>query len=138
MNNPIPDENAIPPGADQPSLEIHFPAVADLLELFGGLPDLTIEILETGLADLERLSSSIDRAWESGDPAQAARDLHALRGGLLTLRVEGVAPLLQRLEQDCLEGGSAAAVPERSLFLAACGVCRDGLRRLIDEVRQSA
>ncbi len=111
------------------------PACADFVEMMGGLPSLTAEILETAIQDILTKSAEVHQMLANGDLEMAGRVLHALRGGADTLGAHDFAPLLREIEAHCTAEEGDAARALLPSFEQLTIIYQGELDRLLQEVK---
>lgn len=87
--------------------------MANLLEITGGDQGFVDELVDTYVAEGDRLIGELNAAADAGSVADLVRPAHSLKSSSLNVGALELGELCRRLEQDAL-GGTVDAPVERA------------------------
>lgn len=105
------------------------------LENMGGDAALCVTIIETGLKEGDGQIAHIRNLTGDSDDEATRRVLHSLRGGSGTFEASSFVRLLQAMESVCEVHGVKSILPHLAAFEAGALAYREGLLRLLEEMR---
>jgi histidine phosphotransfer protein HptB len=107
--------------------------MANLLEITGGDQDFVDELVDTYVAEGDRLIGELVAAATAGSVADIVRPAHSLKSSSLNVGALELGELCRRLEQDAL-GGDVDAPVERAAEIK--GAFEEARAALLEERAQ--
>lgn len=115
-----------------------FPMVpaGEFLEMMGNDAGVAAEILDLALKECGAQLEGVRALRTNHGTGEAARALHSLRGSSATFRASLLVDLAREMESACDAGDADAALGKLPDFELAVARYRDGLRRMLEKMRE--